>query len=133
MARKLGRQEMARYPWTGSFPPTAKAGNFADASIADTLANVVPDYNDGSRGSAPVGSFGGFDSPYGVSDLAGNVAEWTQEWYTTTYHAGLDGIRILRGGSWMAVPVACDAVTGATKMPVKESAVIGFRGVYVPF
>jgi len=79
VTRKLGRQEMARYPWTGSFPPTGKAGNFADASIADTLANVVPDYNDGYRGSAPVGSFTA--RPAGFHDLGGNVAEWMHDFY----------------------------------------------------
>lgn len=79
VARRLGRQEMARYPWTGSFPPTGKAGNFADASIADTLANVVPDYNDGYRGSAPVGSFAA--RPAGFHDLGGNVAEWMHDYY----------------------------------------------------
>jgi len=79
VARKLGRNDMARYPWEGSFPPTAKAGNFADASIADTLANVVPDYNDGYRGSAPVGSFPA--RPAGFHDLGGNVAEWINDYY----------------------------------------------------
>jgi formylglycine-generating enzyme required for sulfatase activity len=79
VARKLGRQEMARYPWSGSFPPTAKAGNFADASIADTLANVVPGYNDGYRGTAPVGSFPA--RPAGYRDLGGNVAEWMNDYY----------------------------------------------------
>jgi formylglycine-generating enzyme required for sulfatase activity len=79
VARKLGRQQMARYSWGGSFPPTAKAGNFADASIADTLANVVPDYNDGYRGTAPVGSFPA--RPAGYHDLGGNVAEWMNDYY----------------------------------------------------
>ena len=79
VARRLGRQEMARYPWTGSFPPTGKAGNFADASIADTLADVVPDYSDGYRGTAPVGSFPA--RPAGFHDLGGNVAEWMNDYY----------------------------------------------------
>ncbi|MDH3888666.1 MAG: PEGA domain-containing protein [Gammaproteobacteria bacterium] len=79
VARKLGRQQMARYSWSGSFPPTAKTGNFADASIADTLANVVPGYNDGYRGTAPVGSFPA--RPAGYHDLGGNVAEWMNDYY----------------------------------------------------
>lgn len=79
VARKLGRQEPARYPWAGSFPPTGRAGNFADASIADTFANVVPDYNDTFRGTAPVGSFTA--RPAGFHDLGGNVAEWTNDYY----------------------------------------------------
>jgi formylglycine-generating enzyme required for sulfatase activity len=78
-ARKLGRQKMARYPWTGPYPPSGAAGNFADTRIADTLANTVPDYNDGYRGAAPVGSFPVQNS--GFYDLGGNVAEWTNDFY----------------------------------------------------
>ena len=84
---------------------------------------------DGFAYTAPVGSFSKFTSPYGIFDLAGNVAEWTLDWYSTSFHAGLDGFRMVRGGSWMAVPSACDAVTGATQLPLKESSIMGFRGV----
>ena len=75
-----------------------------------------------------MGSFGDFNSPYGVCDMAGNVAEWTADWYTTPYHVGLDGFRMSRGGSWMAVPEAVDGVSGATYLPLKESSIMGFRG-----
>ena len=78
-ARKLGRQKMARYPWAGQYPPSGAAGNFADTRIADTLANTVPDYNDGYRGAAPVGSFPAQSG--GFYDLGGNVAEWTNDFY----------------------------------------------------
>jgi formylglycine-generating enzyme required for sulfatase activity len=84
--------------------------------------------DDGFENSAPVGSFEKFNSPNCVSDMAGNVAEWTLDWYTTTYHIGIDGFRVVRGGSWMAVPVECDAITGATSIPLKESSIMGFRG-----
>jgi formylglycine-generating enzyme required for sulfatase activity len=66
----------------------------------------------------------------GVCDMGGNVAEWTLDWYSTSYHVGLDGFRMVRGGSWMAVPLACDAITGATQLPLKESSIMGFRGCY---
>jgi len=79
VARKLGRQETARYPWTGGYPPSQTVANFADASIADTLANTVPDYNDGYRGAAPAGSFPAQSG--GFYDLGGNVAEWTNDYY----------------------------------------------------
>jgi len=105
--------------------------------------NEMPDANgvcrcnfdgdaDGFAHTAPVGSFAEFASPYGICDLAGNVAEWTLDWYSTSFHAGLDGFRVVRGGSWMAVPVACDAVTGATQLPLKETSIMGFRGVIGP-
>jgi formylglycine-generating enzyme required for sulfatase activity len=79
VARKHTQQSERRYPWSGSFPPAAVAGNFADASIADTLASTVPDYNDGHRVSAPVGSYA--VRPEGFHDLGGNVAEWMHDYY----------------------------------------------------
>jgi formylglycine-generating enzyme required for sulfatase activity len=82
---------------------------------------------DGFECTAPVGGFPSFNSPYGLCDMAGNVAEWTADWYSTSHHAGLDGFRMVRGGSWMALPIACDAVTGATQLPLKESSIMGFR------
>ncbi len=78
-ARVAGRSDTARYPWGDGYPPTSKAGNFADAQIADTLANVVTGYNDGYRTSAPVGSFSG--QPAGFNDMGGNVAEWINDYY----------------------------------------------------
>jgi len=79
VARVLEQNEPARYPWAGDFPPREKAGNFADARIADTLADVVPGYDDGYRASAPVGSFPA--RPAGFHDLGGNVAEWINDFY----------------------------------------------------
>jgi len=79
VARVLGRQTPARYPWSGNYPPTTAVGNFADTRISDTLADVVPGYDDGYRGTAAVGSFAA--SPAGFYDLGGNVAEWTNDFY----------------------------------------------------
>ena len=107
-----------RYPW-GNESPDAE-GVFRCNFDGE---------EDGFAYTAPVGSFRAFSSPYGICDLAGNVAEWTLDWYSTSYHVGLDGFRLVRGGSWMAVPAACDAITGATQFPLKESSIMGFRGV----
>lgn len=107
-----------KYPW-GNESPNADCVYRCNYDGAD----------DGFPYTAPVGSFNKFNSPYGACDLAGNVAEWTLDWYSTSYHVGLDGFRMVRGGSWMAVPVACDAITGATQLPLTESSIMGFRGV----
>ena len=83
VARRFGFEKNQRYPWQGSFPPATKSGNYADARIADTLTDVVPDYDDSFRGTAPVGSFPAWpESAHGgFYDLGGNVAEWMHDFY----------------------------------------------------
>lgn len=77
----------------------------------------------------PVGSFKEFNSPYGAADLVGNVAEWTLDSYATTYHNGLDGYRMIRGGSYLDPAAGCDAIAGASQLPVKRGSITGFRGL----
>jgi formylglycine-generating enzyme required for sulfatase activity len=58
----------------------------------------------------PVGSYPAGASPYGVLDMAGNVGEWTADWYDGGYYSVSPEInppgpsagefRVLRGGSW---------------------------------
>ncbi len=109
VARRHTRQSEQRYPWSGTFPPTEVVGNFADASIADTLANTVPDYNDGHRVAAAVGSFAAW--PAGFHDLGGNVAEWMHDYYAVYPGEAGKPVRdplgpvsgehhVVRGSSW---------------------------------
>ena len=59
----------------------------------------------------PVGSFPGGASPYGVLDMAGNAAEWVQDWYnpndyrtaalTNPQGPERGAIKAMRGGSWL--------------------------------
>jgi iron(II)-dependent oxidoreductase len=81
--------EGLRFPW----------GNEADPSKANVKAT-------GLRGTAAVGSFGAGASPYGVEDMAGNVWEWTADWYQA-YAGNTTGdpyygeqCRATRGGGW---------------------------------
>ncbi|MBM4465107.1 MAG: formylglycine-generating enzyme family protein [Chloroflexi bacterium] len=65
----------------------------------------------GYRGTTIVGSFPDGASPYGVMDMAGNVAEWTADWFKP--YPGYPGgdseaqyfgekYRVIRGGGWFS-------------------------------
>jgi len=79
------------YPW----------GNQWDASKANAKEA-------GYRGTTIVGSFPDGASPYGVMDMAGNVAEWTSDWFKaypgSDYHSPYFGekYRVIRGGGWFS-------------------------------
>lgn len=87
--------------------------SFCEASCG--TANYWTDVNDGFPDTAPVGRFGEYDSSsgFGVVDMAGNVAEWTSNWYDgNAYNDGNDiygpseptGTKTVRGGSWLEEP-----------------------------
>src|SRR5262249_23759044 len=75
-----------RYPW-GEEPPS---GNYLNACEKECSKWGVAhgeskptmyEGDDGYAGTAPVGSFPGGASKHGVLDLAGNVWEWTADWF----------------------------------------------------
>ena len=73
------------FPWGNSDPKDQLCWN--------------PD-DDSSKSTCPVGSYPQGASPYGVLDMAGNVAEWTSskpDWYTRRDN---EESRILKGGSY---------------------------------
>ncbi|MCP4419103.1 MAG: SUMF1/EgtB/PvdO family nonheme iron enzyme, partial [Chloroflexi bacterium] len=81
-------QEAYTYPWGNDFDGTRL--NFCDSSCPfdgwkdDTV-------NDGYEDTAPVGSYPEGNSPYGALDMAGNVWEWTADWYNGEYYKSSPG------------------------------------------
>ncbi len=76
-----------KYPW-GDDPPNAKflnaCGKECEAhwkKAANETRKMMFEEDDGFVGSSPAGSFPAGASSHGVLDLAGNVWEWTADWY----------------------------------------------------
>jgi formylglycine-generating enzyme required for sulfatase activity len=79
-------------------------GNLFDPKAANTPQYWLVKHQKGD--TMTVGSFENGKSPYGLYDMAGNVYEWTADWYmpypgneVPNIHYG-EKNRILRGGSW---------------------------------
>jgi len=86
------------YPWGNDWP----------GEQDDPKANTK---EAGYRGTTIVGSFPAGASPYGVMDMAGNVAEWTSDWFQPyPGYPGGDGeaqyfgekYRVIRVGGWFS-------------------------------
>ena len=107
--RVSGGEVRDMYPWGDTLPPTAGAGNFADVSARSVLSAVIGAYDDKYLATAPVGHFDA--SGAGFYDLAGNVSEWTHDYYSadplvvgklSVDPLGSDSgeYHVVRGSSW---------------------------------
>jgi formylglycine-generating enzyme required for sulfatase activity len=90
------------YPW-GNQDPTALLANFA-LGARFSYSQVL----------MPVDGYEPGRSPFGVYHMAGNVWEWTQDWYGAQYYQtsqthnptgpAQGEFKVLRGGSWSDLP-----------------------------
>ena len=89
------------YPWGNIFVPDESESTETPAETLQILTTHL----------TPVGVRPATVSPYGVSDAAGNVWEWTADWYQPypdpkreqSKRAMEDKQKTLRGGSWLEV------------------------------
>ncbi|HRI38912.1 MAG TPA: SUMF1/EgtB/PvdO family nonheme iron enzyme [Nitrospira sp.] len=117
-----------QYPW-GNVEPSEKMANFG------ATHSVFLNY----QTLADVGSFGDGKSPYDVYDMAGNVMEWTADWYGANYYrksphrnpkgpsSGL--VRVIRGGSWDIASVALRSANRFRTESTNQLNNVGFRCV----
>lgn len=87
----------------------ARAGARSPFAEGDQLAPGAANFKGGgANATVPVGSYA--SNRFGVNDMAGNVWEWVEDCFTTSYDtapgdgaantAGDCGRRMLRGGAW---------------------------------
>lgn len=117
------------YPW----------GNAFDTNLAKTNRPLVDDPT--LQGAVPVDTYATGVSQYGAYNMAGNVAEWVNDWYSETWYnqqsaqqpvlnpvgppAGIE--KVVRGGSWDAVPFFSRSVHRQSLQPNDQTPWIGFR------
>ncbi|WP_394750507.1 formylglycine-generating enzyme family protein [Spongiimicrobium salis] len=144
-----GGMENAVYPW----------GNDTNIRVhANTWQGTFPLYNsmaDGYFTTAPVGSYA--PNGYGLYDMAGNVWEWTSDWYNTNYYAETAKVgtvtnpegatrpfdpqqplipqRVQRGGSFLCNGSYCSSYRSSARMRSSQDSSqdhVGFRAIMTP-
>jgi formylglycine-generating enzyme required for sulfatase activity len=124
---------------------TVRAFPWGDQSSSCSLANS---YNNASGSdcvgdTSQVGSYPAGASQYGAMDMAGNVWEWVNDWYSSSYYSqspyanppgpSTGTYKVARGGSWrthwdyLRVAYRVDNV-----YPSDEHHIVGFRCVSAP-
>jgi sulfatase modifying factor 1 len=128
-----GGLDGASYVWGEEFMPGGKA-------MANTWQGSFPWQNllmDGFEWTAPVGSFP--PNGYGLYDMAGNVWEWTTDWYESqaaapksccTAGKGTPRTKVMKGGSYLCAPNYCRRYRPAARMAQEADSAachLGFR------
>jgi formylglycine-generating enzyme required for sulfatase activity len=116
------------YPWGDKWDPTWLNSNEGGASDTTPVTKFTP----------------AGDSPYGASDMVGNVWEWTADWYNANLYEELakSGVtakdptgpasgshRVMRGGSWYYRRSGARAAYRFKYVPTFRCYDIGFRVV----
>ncbi len=112
-----GLADAIKYPW-GNRNPTAKDARFNVVDGPGEICKFGPNY-------------------FGLYDMAGNVWEWTADWYDIDYYQKApprnprgpeQGLyRVLRGGSWADLPKYLTCAHRSWARPAERSPNIGFR------
>jgi len=129
-----------RFPWSDPNISHSRANYYANPGSFPYDENPTvgfhPDWNDGIYPyTSVVGSFSA--NGYGLYDMAGNVWEWCNDWYASTYYSSsppnnptgpTSGTsRVLRGGCWLFVAYNCRVSDRLSSSPGNWDIIHGFR------
>lgn len=113
-----------RFPWGDTFPDSTLA------MFGQHHVHEIPIL-------APVSSGEAGKSYYGLHHMAGNVAEWVNDWFGFDYYAYMPErnppgptsgrYKSLRGGSWKSHPIMLRTATRSGAPADQRSATVGFR------
>lgn len=135
LAKKGNRAASTTYVWGNLNRVPKSAGNFGDESIKGQQTFTLAKYNDGYADVAPVRSFK--PDRVGMHDLAGNVSEWVNDFYThakpdiTKTHVDYLGMttgvsHVVKGGNYTTGRI--DQLRASFRRTETEgSKTIGFR------
>ena len=112
------------FPW-GQNPPAAGLAMFGQYHVHEIP--IVASVQSGDAGR----------SPYGLYHMAGNAAEWVDDWFGIDYYATMPSrnphgvkqsrYKVVRGGSWKSSPTLLRTATRSGASPEQRAATIGFR------
>jgi len=133
-----GGEDDAIFPWGGddSRPPDT-FGNFVDEATPVPIQHWTPVAGraDGFGGTAPVRTFP--PNAYGVFDIAGNIWEWTYDWFGSSSYSKEPQVdptgpatgthRTMRGGGFACYLEETRIAERHHKAPDNEAIYVGFR------
>ena len=143
---------------TGLRLPTEAEWEYAHRAGTTTAFHSMPRFPSGTNEDNQVGNIGWFTSnsvsqtrpvggkaanALGLHDMSGNVFEWVNDWYSSTYYASspstnppgptTGALRVLRGGSWsVGAGNLRSSYRDFVSAPGNSSDVIGFRVARAP-
>jgi len=129
--------DQRKYPWGNEIDHSY--ANFVGASSFDT--GQLVGYYDGSKHGELQTHNGA--SPYGAMDMAGNVMEWCQDWYSRDYYSvspkknpkgpETGAYKVLRGGTFFEEAFDLRTYARESAWPsLAEHRMIGFRAAREP-